>query len=298
MSGLLVAAVAENIEQIIATLSQGEGAGAGRRPHRVRARASHGAARARRRDGRDRHHRRPHDAGRRRRAVGSRSSSACCRSTSRPPRTSTTRYLVEIRSSSRHSSIAPARPRPARGVRCAQPHPPGVSDLAARLRSTLAFFASRPTAAPLLASLRHGRGRRRRRRVAGARRPRSTRRFESSSVADVIAMSGAAARGRGRTQSRRHGRHRTRGGALMAAHSHLRSRAFPASTSCRDPRSRGASATSSRALWVWVVFGAIVVALLIIVAAFLSSGRPISGLPPSRHSTNAAADGDRRRSPR
>jgi type IV pilus assembly protein PilM len=27
--------------------------------------------------------------------------------------------------------------------------PPGVSDLAARLRSTLAFFASRPTAAPL-----------------------------------------------------------------------------------------------------------------------------------------------------
>ena len=49
---------------------------------------------------------------------------------------------------------AGATPRPLRGssaraVRCAPRRRPGVTDLAARLRSTLAFFASRPNAAPL-----------------------------------------------------------------------------------------------------------------------------------------------------
>ena len=68
--------------------------------------------------------------------------------------------------------------------------PPGVSDLAARLRSTLAFFASRPNAAPLSQVFVTGAGAAVEGVHAGARRPRSTRRCSVVTVADVIAVSG------------------------------------------------------------------------------------------------------------
>ena len=184
----------ENIEQIIATLVEGEAARAGGRPRpRSGSRASQRRSRTPTRRSRPSASAttRPRSSSR---AAASRSSSACCRSTCRPRPSQRHADADRVadragaRVRRRRATHAYARRDARGGVR------PASSDLAARLRSTLAFFASRPE---------RDAARRRCSSPAPASRSRACMpaldggdrhaRSRVVTVADVIGVSGAAA---------------------------------------------------------------------------------------------------------
>ena len=144
--------------------------------------------------------------------------------------------------------------------------PPGVTDLAARLRSTLAFFGSRANSVPLARVFVTGAGAA----VDGV--------LPAMDAAIDIPMTDrerwrchrdvkSTADGRHRAQPCRHHRHRARGGRPMSAISVPRS--GPARVNLM-PRSEVARRERDALVrrWVWIALGAVIVALLIIAGAF------------------------------
>ncbi len=249
-----------------------EAARAGRRPRRVRARPRHRAARAARRDGRDGEHRRPHDAGRRRarRRAAVRATAADRRR--HAPRVATA--VDEVCAEPALEYACRDRHR-ARVARCApQPHPASpISplDCAARSRSSRAARTRTPlsqvfvTGAGAAAEGVHAGARRRDRHADARRYGRRRRRDVGAPLPGELGLNLVSTVGIALGEV-----------ALMAASLAPAFAGLPRVNLM--PRSEVARRERDKLVrrWVWVVFGAILVALLIIAGAFWLKfvGRP------------------------